>query len=241
MSASTAPAGPSQAVRRKEGESIEQCAYRETLEETGIRVGSVGKLLMRRVKDDGDGPVDFSTYLTDIEDEITPRLNHEHSSFGWFDPTSALQQAKAADGNGLVSSGDSAARADSTATPIVGGEGHSELEAALKDGMLEDELERSAETKDGPGHLLTEDEVRSAAESPAAPAPLYPTADLLGEEPEDDPDLDDLSDEDTELMLSVIEDLQDRLDRLEEGVRDDAVPVQDRKAAQGIGRRFRSI
>ena len=49
--------------RRKEGESIEQCAYRETLEETGIRVGSVGRLLMRRVKDDGDGLVDFSTFI----------------------------------------------------------------------------------------------------------------------------------------------------------------------------------
>ena len=42
----------------KEGESPEQAAYREFWEETGYRLGSVGKLQMRRIKDG----VDFSTF-----------------------------------------------------------------------------------------------------------------------------------------------------------------------------------
>jgi 8-oxo-dGTP pyrophosphatase MutT (NUDIX family) len=60
-------AGHSPEVGAK-GESIEQCAYRETFEETGIRVGSVGRLLMRRVCDDGDG--DNANGLDRVDDLI---------------------------------------------------------------------------------------------------------------------------------------------------------------------------
>ncbi len=50
-------------------------------------LGSVGKLLMRRCKDDGQdaGPVDYSTFVTEVDSEFVPRLNHEASSFAWLD------------------------------------------------------------------------------------------------------------------------------------------------------------
>jgi 8-oxo-dGTP pyrophosphatase MutT (NUDIX family) len=69
----------------KEGESAEQAAYRETFEETGRRLGSVGQFLMRRVKDG----VDFATFIADVDAPFVPQLNHEHSAFAWLDPTEA--------------------------------------------------------------------------------------------------------------------------------------------------------
>jgi hypothetical protein len=66
----------------KDGETIEQCAIRECLEETGYRCGHAGKLLCRRVKDD----VDFTTFHRDIDDEFTPKFNHEHDAHVWINP-----------------------------------------------------------------------------------------------------------------------------------------------------------
>jgi hypothetical protein len=48
---------------------------------------------MRRTKDDGNGPVDFTTFIADVEAEFTPRLNHEHSAYMWADPTDLLKDA----------------------------------------------------------------------------------------------------------------------------------------------------
>ena len=59
------------------GETPEQAAWRETLEECSYRLGDVGQRLMRRVKDG----VDFCTFLTDVEAEFVPRLNGEHSAW----------------------------------------------------------------------------------------------------------------------------------------------------------------
>lgn len=67
---------------KKDGESLEHCAVRETFEETGYRTGHVGKFLTRRVKDD----VDFTTFAFNTDDNFTPRLNHEHDAFVWLDP-----------------------------------------------------------------------------------------------------------------------------------------------------------
>lgn len=72
----------------KDGESIERCAAREFFEETGRRI-SVGRLLMRSAKHG----VDFSTFITDVDDEFVPRLNHEHSAFMWADPLEVLEEA----------------------------------------------------------------------------------------------------------------------------------------------------
>jgi 8-oxo-dGTP pyrophosphatase MutT (NUDIX family) len=70
----------------EDGETADKAAWRETFEETGYRLGSVGALLMRRVKDD----VDFSTFAAECEDEFVPNLDHEHSAFGWILPEDAM-------------------------------------------------------------------------------------------------------------------------------------------------------
>src|SRR5262245_14580405 len=74
---------------QKEGETIESCACREVIEETGYNPGSAGKLLTRRVKDD----VDFTTFLHICPDEFTPKLNHEHDAFVWIHPDNASSLA----------------------------------------------------------------------------------------------------------------------------------------------------
>ena len=81
--------------RMEEGEDAAQCAYREFYEETGYRLGSAGKLLMRRIKDG----VDFSNFVTDCESEFVPVLNHEHDAWAWVDARSILDEAKFAHHN----------------------------------------------------------------------------------------------------------------------------------------------
>ena len=184
----------------KEGETPERAAFRECWEETGHRCGGLN-FLMQRTKDDGQGMVTFHTYVADCPDEFVPKMNHEHSSYGWFDPSETFSDNRA----------DRMARADS-ATPIVGGDHHGVLAASLEAGMLAEEAERVAgQDKD------LEDEL-GAEEGPAAPAPLNPTIDLLeGDDPDNDEDLDG---ETMDLCLSVLGDIEARLERLEEGVRD---------------------
>ena len=93
---------------------------------------------MRRVKNDGDGVVDFTTFLCPVESEFVPRLNHEHSSFGWSDPEIALAEN----------------RADSMA--VAGSQG-AELERTLDAGLLADEVERRANVEgEDPGEDLDE-------------------------------------------------------------------------------------
>lgn len=75
--------------RLKDGEDAAAAAYREFFEETGYRLGGVGTQLMRRVKDG----CDFTTFITDVDDEFAPKLNHEHSSFMWVDPLELLEEA----------------------------------------------------------------------------------------------------------------------------------------------------
>jgi 8-oxo-dGTP pyrophosphatase MutT (NUDIX family) len=74
----------------KDGETAEQAAWRETFEETNYRLGDVGKFLMRRNKDG----VDFTTFVADVEAEFVPKLNHEDSAYGWFEPNAVLEEAE---------------------------------------------------------------------------------------------------------------------------------------------------
>ena len=67
---------------QKDGETIELCAIRECLEETGYNAGHAGKLLTRRIKDG----VDFTTFVYNCDDEFIPRLNHEHDAHVWINP-----------------------------------------------------------------------------------------------------------------------------------------------------------
>ena len=68
------------------GEDAAAAAVRETLEETGYRVGSPGRVLCRRVADD----VDYTTFITSCDDEFTPKLDEENTAFVWMTPADAL-------------------------------------------------------------------------------------------------------------------------------------------------------
>jgi 8-oxo-dGTP pyrophosphatase MutT (NUDIX family) len=74
---------------QKDGETIEGCALRECIEETGYNAGHVGPLLTRRIKDG----VDFSTFIHNCPDEFIPKLNHEHDAHVWMNPDHALSLA----------------------------------------------------------------------------------------------------------------------------------------------------
>ena len=77
------------------GETIEETAERETLEEIGPAPYSNPKLLMRRVDGGPLGsfdatsvssePVDYTTFVATVEQEFIPRLNEEHSGYAWAD------------------------------------------------------------------------------------------------------------------------------------------------------------
>lgn len=76
----------------KDGEDAKAAAVREFLEETGYRIGTAGKLHMRRVRNG----VDFSTFIRAVDEEFVPKLNHEHSSWGWFFPKEVLAEGSPA-------------------------------------------------------------------------------------------------------------------------------------------------
>lgn len=70
---------------KKDHETIEQCAIRECMEETGYRSGHAGTFLCRRIR----GDVDFTTFQYDCDDEFIPQFNHEHDAHVWVDPNYA--------------------------------------------------------------------------------------------------------------------------------------------------------
>ena len=70
----------------EEGENAAAAAARETLEETGYRVGSPGSVLCRRVADD----VDYTTFVAGCDEEFTPTLDDENVAFAWVTPADAL-------------------------------------------------------------------------------------------------------------------------------------------------------
>ena len=70
----------------EDGETAAKAAARETLEETGYRVGDPGSVLCTRVSED----VHFTTFFKKVEDEFLPKLNDEHTAFAWVRPEDAL-------------------------------------------------------------------------------------------------------------------------------------------------------
>ena len=75
----------------EDSENAEGAAVRETLEETGYRVGHPGVLLMRRVS----GDVDYTTFHKQIDDEFIPKLNDEHTAFAWVIPKEMIEEQPA--------------------------------------------------------------------------------------------------------------------------------------------------
>lgn len=171
-------------------ETPEKAAYREFFEETGRRLGSVGKQLMRRIKNDGQGLVDFVTFIVDVDAPFVPILNSEHSAFAWVSPDVTLMESRT----------ECMAVADS-ATPIVGGGGHAELEQSLAEGLLTDEAERMNAKPENP---------------PMLDDPIYPTADKPVDQPLADESEDDLDDELAERVLEAIGALHARLSAIED-------------------------
>jgi len=73
----------------EEGETAEETARRETLEETGLDLtGELAPWTRRRANG-----VDFTTFLAAAPDGFEPTLNEEHDSFMWVDVQFALAAA----------------------------------------------------------------------------------------------------------------------------------------------------
>lgn len=73
---------------QEEGETLADCAIRETEEETGYKVEALPFPLMRRISDEG---VDFTTYLVKAAEEFPVVLSDESSAYAWVDPKAAPQ------------------------------------------------------------------------------------------------------------------------------------------------------
>ena len=72
--------------KMEDGESAADAAVRETLEETGYRVGTAGEEIATRVAED----VNFTTFLKKIDEEFVPKLDDENVAFAWVSPKDAL-------------------------------------------------------------------------------------------------------------------------------------------------------
>ncbi|WP_398305097.1 NUDIX hydrolase [Zoogloea sp.] len=71
------------------GESPRTALLRELVEEAGLRVKEKQLVKLGRVFGDGvhgGGDRELHYYLLRLEREVVPRLNREHSNFGWFKP-----------------------------------------------------------------------------------------------------------------------------------------------------------
>ena len=71
----------------EDGENVGQTAIREVMEEIGFTMGHTGRWFCRSIK----GGVDATTFIYDVDDEFTPKLNREeHDDWVWVDPLEAL-------------------------------------------------------------------------------------------------------------------------------------------------------
>jgi 8-oxo-dGTP pyrophosphatase MutT (NUDIX family) len=74
--------------RQDAGETLEQTAVRETVEEAGVDLSNSPLMdWTRRQKDQ----VDYTTFRTRVRQTFTPRLNEEHDKFTWALPRDAPQ------------------------------------------------------------------------------------------------------------------------------------------------------
>jgi 8-oxo-dGTP diphosphatase len=73
------------------GEDAEAAARREAKEETSFEVGKADLAPhTRRIHDDGDGSVDFTTFLCKASDRFPVELSEEHDAWRWVHPDELL-------------------------------------------------------------------------------------------------------------------------------------------------------
>jgi hypothetical protein len=82
-------------VSLKPGETPEAGAWRGVFQRTSYRLGDVGSRLMRRIKDDGQGVIDATTFICPVESQFTPVLDHKHDAYQWTKPRDVLADTKA--------------------------------------------------------------------------------------------------------------------------------------------------
>lgn len=70
-------------------ETAEDAARREIQEETGLDYDGVVKLWTRRIRDE----VDFTTFLSPINEPFAPKMNDEHDAYQWVDRHFALSSS----------------------------------------------------------------------------------------------------------------------------------------------------
>ena len=198
----------------KDGETPEQGAWREVFEETGRRLGDVGAQLMRSTKNG----VDFVTFICPVDDEFVPRMNHEHDSYMWADPEAVLEQAKAANGSGSMAMADSA---ELETPPMLNNSGDE----------IEDGLDAPADPEDDIPDDLAD---LILAELETIEARLTAIEDCRSDD-DDQPNAEPVHGAGGAAELEQALDETVSADWDEEPVERD-----DRKAAQQVGRRFRS-
>jgi 8-oxo-dGTP pyrophosphatase MutT (NUDIX family) len=80
----------------EEGENLEDAAWRELHEEVGYRPGRISTRLMRRIKDDGAGLIDATTFISASRIDVRVVLNAEHDSHFWALPKDVIAMTKGA-------------------------------------------------------------------------------------------------------------------------------------------------
>ena len=75
----------------EDGETAEEAARRECVEEIGHPPPEVLREWTRRIRDD----VDYTTFVGRVEEEFVPRLNGEHNQWAWVDARGLLEEAAA--------------------------------------------------------------------------------------------------------------------------------------------------
>jgi hypothetical protein len=76
------------------GETPEDAGWRAVFASTQYRLGDAGQRLMRRVKDDGEGVGDATTFMCMVDNEFQPVLSGKHDQFVWMLPKDVVKAAK---------------------------------------------------------------------------------------------------------------------------------------------------
>ncbi len=66
----------------EENENPMTCAVRELEEETQIKINVTDLKFIKTIR--GETLREFTFYITEVNDLVTPVLNEEHTEFGWF-------------------------------------------------------------------------------------------------------------------------------------------------------------